>query len=189
MRLLLYQATLLALAVVAPVRAQSKAAVAAESVAQKPAIATNPTFLFRTLSFSLEWDRLADGHHAMKTSLGYTEPFLHASMSLGVSVPFSSPKFADDTSLLLPHATNLLGSQLQKVSSSPGGGSSSDDPSIALGDIVLKSQWIPYLNVHHGVLLTTSLSLPISGNDRIGSGKWTITPSVAYESVTELSFR
>jgi len=110
-RLLLYQATLLALAVVAPVCAQSQAAVAAESVAQKPAIATNPTFLFRTLSLSPEWDRLADGHHAMKTSLGYTEPFLHASMSLGVSVPFSSPKFADDTSLLLPHATNLLGSE------------------------------------------------------------------------------
>lgn len=177
-RFLLYQTTLLALAVVAPVFAQSQAATA-ESVAQKPAIVTNPTFLFRTISLSPEWDRLADGRHSMKTSLGYTEPFLNASMSVGVSVPFSSPKSADDTSFLLPHTTNLLDSQLPKVSSSPGG-SSSADQAIALGDIVLKSQWIPYLAPRHGVLLTTSLSLPTSGNDLIGSGKWTITPSVAY---------
>jgi hypothetical protein len=100
-------------------------------------------------------------------------------MSLGVSVPFSSPTSADDTGFLLPHTANLFGSQLPKVSSSPGG-SSSDDQSIALGDIVLKSQWIPYLTPHHGVLFTTSLSLPTSTNDLVGSGKWTITPSVAY---------
>lgn len=179
----LHQATFLALAVLAPLFAQGQAAVPEKSVAQKPAIATNPTFLFRTLSLSPEWDRLADGRHATKISVGYTEPFLGNSMSLGVSVPFSSPTSAADTSFLLPHTTNLFGSESLKGSSTPGGGSASDDQStqsIALGDILLKLQWIPYVTPHHGVLLTTSVSLPTSGNDLVGSGKWTITPSVAY---------
>lgn len=176
----LYQAALLALAVTSPACAQGNAAVTARSVAQTPAVAKNPTFLFRTLSVSQEWDRLADGGHTLKTSLGYTEPFRHASLSLGVSVPFSTPTPAEGPGVVLPNGTSLQSDRVQPDLSSSVGGPSSADQSIALGDVVLKSQWIPYLATNHGVLVTTSLTMPTSRDARVGNGRWTITPSIAY---------
>jgi hypothetical protein len=119
-------------------------------VAEKPAISKNPTFLFRTLSLSQESDRLSSGH-IFTTTLGYTEPLRNASMSLGVSVPFATP--------------------------SPGIPAGS---SMVLSDIAFKSQWIPYVAPRQGVLLTTTVTLPTSEDKSVGTGKWSITPSMAY---------
>ncbi|WP_263410938.1 hypothetical protein [Terriglobus tenax] len=135
---------------VVPARAQSRPRSTDASVAEKPAVSKNPTFLFRTLSFSQEWDHLSNGH-GFTSSLGYTEPLRNASMSLGISVPFAT------ASPMTPAHGSLV-----------------------LSDLALKSQWIPHVTSSHGVLLTGTLTLPTSQDDAVGTGKWSVTPSAAY---------
>jgi hypothetical protein len=60
-----------------------------ETAAESPAVSKNPTFLFRTISLSQEWDQLAKGDRFLTTSVSYTEPFRDASLSLGISIPFA----------------------------------------------------------------------------------------------------
>lgn len=146
----LFPALLLALAVSNSAHAQSPPRGADVSVAEEPAISKNPTFLFRTVSLSQEWDRLSGGH-TFTTTLGYTQPLRNSSMSLGVSVPFATP--------------------------APG---TTADSSIALSDIAFKSQWIPYVTARQGLLLTTAVTLPTSEDKNVGTGKWSITPGAAY---------
>lgn len=124
------------------------------SVAQEPALSKNPTFLFRTLSASEEFDRLAANGTQWTTTVGYTETFHNSSMSVGGSLPFGA-------------AASTAGS--------PAG-----DRPVVLGEGSFKAQWIPYVTSQHGVLLTTSMTVPSAGDDRIGDGKWLLTPSVAY---------
>ena len=69
------------------------------SVADQPAAAKNPTFLFRSVSVSEEWDHLT-GSDTLTTSFGYVEPFRNASTALGFSVPFE--KKTTDSSGLQP---------------------------------------------------------------------------------------
>ncbi|SFS13350.1 hypothetical protein SAMN05421771_2280 [Granulicella pectinivorans] len=76
------------LAASVPALAQSHPRAMNVSVAEQPAAAKNPTFLFRTVSLGQEWDRKYGGN-SLTTSLGYVEPLRHASMSIGVSVPFA----------------------------------------------------------------------------------------------------
>lgn len=120
------------------------------SVAEKPAVSKNPTFLFRSVSVSQEWDRLPHGN-TFTTSVGYTEPFRNAAMSAGVSIPLVTP-------------TPSTGSVGKPV----------------LGDVAFKGQWIPYVTPEHGVLLSGTLTLPSSQDKGVGTGKWSVTPSVAY---------
>ena len=151
------------LAIAVSARAQRGAHVAADAAAQTPAVSTNPTYLFRSLSLDQEFDRLPLGLHTYTTTLSYTEPFRHAANSLGISIPFATAKPA------LPTGNNTAANTAANAG----------EP-LTLSDITLKSQWIPYLAVRQGVLLTSSLTLPTSEDDRIGDGKWMITPSVAY---------
>lgn len=120
------------------------------SVADRPAISKNPVFLFRTVSLSSELDRLPKGH-TVTTTLGYTEPLRNASMSVGVSVPFANAAAGT------PAASATV-----------------------LSDIAFKWQGIPYVTTRHGVLLTTTLTLPTSQDRAVGTGKWSTTPSAAY---------
>ena len=168
------RSALLALLATLPMSAQKATAPHAESVAQTPAVATNPTFLFRTASFSEGWFRGKDGTHWMTTNLGYTEPFRHASLSAGITLPFSSQQTVQGASRPFAAATRLAAGDPQASDVAR------EKSFFTLGDIVLRGQAIPYLTPKNGVLLTTSLTMPTAGNDVVGDGKWTLTPSIAY---------
>jgi hypothetical protein len=118
------------------------------SVADQPSAAKNPTFLFRSISVSEEWDQLTDSN-TLTTTLGYVEPFRNASTALGFSVPFA------------------------KKTTSPTG-----PTDITLGDMTFKGQWIPFETQRNGVLTTATLTAP-TGDNSVGSGRWSWTPSIA----------
>jgi hypothetical protein len=146
--------------------AQTKAV---ESVATEPAAATNPTFLFRSLSFSNEWDGIRTAGNTNITTLSYTEPLRHAANSLGISIPFTSTSNSAPTAQPPSHPFATPAT----VASAPG------KPPIVLDDISVSGQWIPWLTPHNGVLLTTTLGTPTSQDRSVGKGKWVVTPSAA----------
>jgi hypothetical protein len=154
---------LIAFALSIHTHAQTKAA---ESVATAPATATNPTFLFRSLSLSNEWDGIHAASNTNTSALSYTEPFRHAANSLGISIPFATTSGSATTAQPPPHPFATLTS-------------SSGRPPFVLGDISLSGQWIPWLTPHDGVLLATTLGTPTSQDSSVGKGKWVVTPSVA----------
>ncbi|WP_047490276.1 hypothetical protein [Terriglobus sp. TAA 43] len=156
--------TLLAVAMSSGMHAQNKAVV---SVATAPAAATNPTFLFRSLSISNEWDGVHAASDTNTTTLSYTEPFRHAANSLGVSIPLATT--SDSASTSEPPSHPFVASTASTI----------DKPSVVLGDISVSGQWIPWLTRHNGVLLTTTVGAPTSQDSSVGKGKWVVTPSVA----------
>lgn len=157
---------LIALAPSFNLHAQTKAA---ESVATEPAAATNPTFLFRSLSFSNEWDSIHAADNTNTTALSYTEPFRHAANSLGISIPFATT--SNSAAITQPPSHPFA----TPATVSP----ASSKPPVVLGDVSVSGQWIPWLTPHNGVLLTTTLGTPTSQDSSVGKGKWVVTPSVA----------
>jgi len=78
---------ILLLPALTPACAQRPSAAQRESVAERPAVSKNPTYLFRSVSVSEEWDHAADD--TLTTSVEYTEPFHDAATAVGVSVPIA----------------------------------------------------------------------------------------------------
>ncbi|CAN5714977.1 hypothetical protein BH10ACI4_BH10ACI4_35530 [soil metagenome] len=169
------RATRFALALLLPGCACAQQRSPADSVAQRPALAKNPTFLFRTLSLNQDWSRLADGTDSFTTTVGYIEPFLHARASLGVSLPYTHAQSLDTANGLIPFTLHRNSS-----SSSSSSASGSQDPASALENVTVRAQAIPYLTPQHGVLLIAALSAPTTSSHLVGTGKWTIAPSVAF---------
>ena len=150
------------------------APVSAAGDAKSDKSGTNPLNLQRTFALSNEFDGVNGTAHIDMTRLRYTEAFA-PNFSVRLELPFVAAyaAFANDSA---------VGGGNAAASPSDGGnlGKSRDFSRFGLGDMVLKTTYIPFLDHTGGVALSAELGMPTASYTALGTGKWTFSPSITY---------
>lgn len=133
---------------------------------------TNPLNLQQKFEIGNEFNSIDSAARINYTRYRYTDP-LGDDFSLRLEVPlvYSSAAIAGDST-----EGGGDGSSPALVPS----GASRDVSRFGLGDMVLKADYIPYITRSGGLKLSAELGAPTATSPKLGTGKWTIAPTLSY---------